>query len=777
MRTGLVARLLLGLLGCTVPSLALERARGPQDLRFSGGPEAAARSYLGSASAPAEARGVDLERKTVLPGSKATTVRFMQRYQGLPVLRAGAAVRVGTDGRVHLAVTDLAPGLAVSIKPTVAPEAARALVASKAGVSLDKVKTPRLAVLPGGEDAPEGRLVWEMNAASRLGGERFLVDAHRGTLVSRQALAREVLGRVFKISSKETPKATDEPLLDLDPAEPQRLNAYNGRLSMYQYVSGGPQQPFVGSQDIGPNVGIDFLYDPPSKTDKTDEFAVVNSYYHIHRIHEFFEKSLGVDMSPASWSLGVIANARESGAPMDNAFYSQAGMDEPSHPNLIAIGQGSEDFAWDSDVFMHEFTHYVSQNAIGYNQGQFGIDQFGVSAFGGSIDEGISDYFACTVNNSPSMGEAVLQGSGRDLSIDDGRRCPEGLFGEVHEDGKIIGNIAWKIRELVGPELADQMIWSGSSLLPFATSLQDFADNVTAVAEEMVTDGKLSAEQLAQIKVYFDERGLYDCGRILSLNTEARSVNQLGLDLMGQFFGVGCFQLKNFLSLSSPFHFSYKPDEDAKKIRFDVVVNEVFGGGTLDWRLLVRRGKPVAFGPSQNGFPEPFDFDFDFGASSDSGGSFEIGEGTPHKLVPGSTYYAVLVHRNCPYTQLTVLASSDNGTGGAGQGGSGGASGAAGAGVGGAGAGGAVGGAGAAGKAGAGVSGSSGQAGLGGLGGLGGQGGTPPVGANIEGVVTPEGGEGCGCRAAGAPASPGAASGVALGLAALLCRRRARAAR
>jgi hypothetical protein len=317
----------------------------------------------------------------------------------------------------------------------------------------------------------------------------------------------------------------------------------------------------VGSQDTVPNVGPDFLYDPPaSQLDPTDDFAVVNSYYHIHRIHDFYENKLGVDMSAASWRLGVVANARDGGAPMDNAFYSQAGMSEPYHPNLIAIGQGSKDFAYDSDVFMHEFTHYASKNAIGYNEGQFGIDSYGVSAFGGSIDEGISDYFACTVNDDADMGSAVLGGSGRDLDFDDGRRCPDGLFGEVHEDGKIIGNVSWKIRKLLGAEVADQLVWGGFSMLAKGASLQDFADNVTGVAEEMVTAGKITAAQLAEIKGYFDARGLYDCGRVLSLNTEDREVGQFGLDLLGQFFGAGCSQLKNFVELPSPFHFSYKPE-------------------------------------------------------------------------------------------------------------------------------------------------------------------------------------------------------------------------
>ncbi|MDW8247875.1 MAG: hypothetical protein RMJ98_01055, partial [Myxococcales bacterium] len=427
MRPSLVtSALLAGLVLSPAASSAAERARGPRDRLFLGEAVEAARAYLTSEFAPVSARRVDLELHGKLPGPDATTVRFVQRHRGLPVVGAMAAVRVGDDGRIHLATLELDPTLTVGTTPMVPAQRAAEIAAETARVGSEKARAPKLAVLPGNEDAPGGRLVWEVDVFSRPGGERFWIDAVRGTVARRETLARNILGRVYKISAKDTPTPTDEPLLDLDPSEPQRLTAYSGMLSVYQYESGGQQAPFVGSQETVPNVGMDFLYDPPlSSTDPSDHFAVVNTYYHIHRMRDFFGTKLGVDMSLSSWSLGVIANARDNGAPMDNAFYSSVGMNQPEHQNLIAIGQGSKDFAYDSDVFMHEFTHYVSRNAIGYSQGQFGLDAYGVSAFSGSIDEGISDYFACTVNDDPDMGSAVLGNSSRNLEDDDGRRCPE----------------------------------------------------------------------------------------------------------------------------------------------------------------------------------------------------------------------------------------------------------------------------------------------------------------------------------------------------------------
>ena len=97
-------------------------------------------------------------------------------------------------------------------------------------------------------------------------------------------------------------------------------------------------------------------------------------------------------------------------------------------------------------MFLHEFTHYVSGVAIDYNMGQAGMNSYGLTSFSGSIDEGMADYFACTENGDPVLGEASLvpYGSGRDLT-DTSKVCPDDMAGEVHMDGEIMGSLAWTI--------------------------------------------------------------------------------------------------------------------------------------------------------------------------------------------------------------------------------------------------------------------------------------------------------------------------------------------
>jgi MYXO-CTERM domain-containing protein len=140
-------------------------------------------------------------------------------------------------------------------------------------------------------------------------------------------------------------------------------------------------------------------------------------------------------------------------------------------------------------------------------------------------------------------------------------------------------------------------------------------------------------------------------------------------------------------------------------------------------------------------------FDHSVTGLYDYTGELAIGEGTDIPLDPEATYNMVLVHRNCPYTQVFVEGISDQVVPPP-QGGAGGAAGSGGK-------------AGAAGKAGS--AGKAGAAGRG-QGGAGGQ-----TGLTTEPVESPE--VGGGCQSSSAPPA-GSGLGALLAIGALLRRRR-----
>jgi hypothetical protein len=655
--------------------------------RYSGSAQVAAQAYLKTATGNLDLGSVDLQYRNDLAVGSHRTARFTQQYKGLPVLGASAAVRLGPDGTVKVAVLDVARDLDVSTVPAIDALVAQSIAQARAGnKQVTPNFAPHLAVLP--DSSGPAKLVWSVD----LAGTRYLVDAHRGLVVSERAMQVDVQGRVYPISSVVTPATIDVELTELDVAAPQLLTGWNGNLTVTNYVSGGSSNPTV-SQELVANMGVDFLYDPPaSATDATDGFAQVGIFYHLTRMKDYFTTSFGLDMTPASWQVVAVANLLDNGAPLENAFFSPQGIGAPwNAPNLIGIGQGPAfDFSDDSDVFLHEFGHYVSHNAVGYNEGQLAATEYGLSPWGGSIDEGIADYFACSENDDSTLGEAslALLGAARDLT-DTSKACPDGIFGEVHADGEMIGSFGWTLRSTFGEAAGDQLVWGATSLLTTGSSFGDFGRGIQQTAMDLVSDGVLQAADLATIDALLADRGLDDCDEELELNQAkpTRTTTMFGLDLLGQAFGADCATLKlGGLKLHSLFHFKHTPAATDESITFKVDLDPQ-GNGQLDWGIYVRADQHVGF---SNGMflPEIAQFDYQLVNLSETSAELTIDASSTPPFDPTKTYYMVIGNQNCPAVNATIsLGTPISPTGAGGAGGAGGGGGAGGNGAGGNGAG------------------------------------------------------------------------------------------
>ncbi|MGE3675578.1 MAG: MYXO-CTERM sorting domain-containing protein [Polyangiaceae bacterium] len=689
-----------------------------------------------------------LQRELSLHGSN--TVRFGQTHRGLPVLGAGVVVRLDDSGKISRSVVDVADSLSVDITPKLSQGEALER-AARFGVNRS-LAAPRflLAVLPSGDGA--GYLVWQVDVPSATGGFRYLIDAHDGALRGGGPLGRSVMGRVYEKDPVTTPTLVDTELLELVAGTPQHLTGWNGNLTVTNYVSGDPNQGQVAVEQIlEPNSGEDFLYDPPADpTDAKDAFAQVNLYYHLTRMKSFYETDLNIDMSASSWKLVAVANLEENGSPLDNAFFSPQGINSSGFnaPNMIGIGQGSSvDFALDSDVFLHEFTHYVSGNAIGYNGGQTQTSEYGLSPWGGAIDEGISDYFACTENESAVLGETSLGALGAERNLEDtSKSCPSDLVGEVHADGEVIGSLGWSLRKEFGKSVADRLVWGAASLLVSKSTFGDFARGIQQTAAELETAGDLTSADVTKINDLIAARGLDDCDNELTLE-EGQSIatNMLGLDIVAGFLGGSCQEAKQFVSLSSLFHFQAAPQADAKGIRFKVDLFPERTNG-LDWGIYVRRDQHVGF--KSSGFlPEVSTYDYAVEHLDTRSGELVIDENSDPPFDPTVTYHMVIGHQNCPLSSPDVSFESLSETGSGGAGGAGGAA----------------------------TGGTAGSEATGGSAGALSTGGTGGVGTGgTDGAAEPaDETSGCGCSVPGTSSTPaGSLLGLALGLAALVRRRR-----
>ncbi len=624
--------------------------------------------------------GVELGAARVVAGARGgQVVHFPQTVNGVPVLGGGVVVRVDASATVRRVGVDVAKDLVVDTTPTLSESDAHAALVQALGHDVPAPEASALVILR----VSGGRLAYHLDVRDVPGGTRYAVDAHDGALLMQRPLAVHALGRVYSENSMDTPIPVDVTLpLLTESADPVRLNGWSGNFSVTNYVSGGSMSSFTVEQTLQPSAGSDFLYDPPAQaSDPTDAFAQVNLYYHLSAMRQYFEL-LGLSFTGASFKLTAVANAQESGQPLDNAFYSPMGITGPfAAPNLIAIGQGTQnDFAYDSDVFNHEFGHYVTGVEIGYNLGQANFDNLGLSPWSGSIDEGIADYFACSKADDAELGEASLGPIGglRDLT-DTSKVCPDDMLAEVHEDGELVGSFAWSLRTELGATIADQLVWGALASLSPGASFEDFRAGIVATAEDLEAAGDIDAADLTTIDGLIAERGLDNCGRIISLEVgDTSPATILGLDLLGAAFGANCDTVKGFgVAVPSLFHYSFTPASGDTAIKFTADMTPQ-GGGDVEYTIFARANQPVEFSPGAGGFiPEVSDFDYSIAITSDLG-ELVIDASSDPPFDPTATYDFVISSTSCP--TLGMVASVGpytppppaEGGGGAGGGGTGG---------------------------------------------------------------------------------------------------------
>jgi hypothetical protein len=631
----------------------------PAHRSLSSHPSTAARSYLTTHAAQLRIEGIDLQPRRVIPLRSLRTVRYAQHHHQLPVVGGSAMVRIGPDGTVRVAVIDVARNLTVSAVPTIDQARALADVAAFLGQPLSsKHAHTSLAVLPY-EDVG-GVLAWQVDVLLRHGMHRFAVDAHRGGVVQHHSLARDALGRVWEVNPIVTPSLTEHELTHLTPTPAMSLTGFEGAMTVRGYVSGDLLYGSVQTKQTAPSEGEDFLFSPNlDPWSGSDPFGEVMGYYHTARIRTFFEETLGVDMTGNEYSLTVVTGYAPESSPeyTSNAFYSPWPSSYPSLPgnprNVICLGRGhAENLSHDSDVLLHEFTHYMSHNALEYgNSGD--VDAFGYAAMPGAINEGTADYFSSTLNNEPQVGEYALGAWARNLDEPAGR-CPDNVFGESHEDGKLVGSTGWALRKTFGSETADQLVWGAMSLLGNRATFGDFGRGLVQTAQDL----DLDASQLSQIEAVLAERGLDDCDRALEVNGKPRTTYVLGLGDLGAYMGASCSEMKaRGVVMSSLFQFVYTPSPQDTSLTLDFDLTNAWGGSDdLNWRVLVRRNQMVNVNPSGAvavvGLPDYAMMDI-----TTNHAQLVIDATSEPAFDPSVSYYAVVLSESCPTTSLRVHAN------------------------------------------------------------------------------------------------------------------------
>lgn len=286
----------------------------------------------------------------------------------------------------------------------------------------------------------------------------------------------------------------------------------------------------VQSARPGPEGHYTHIVPPFQDTNPDDEFAEVQMYHHVNLVHDYFKDTHGLTdldypmqalvnvqlkVEPAAIAAVIGFEADEEGwvglpnaafFPEEswNSFAGQFGL-PPRSSDLILFGQAGADFSYDARVIYHEYTHAV----VGTErlQAQAVPDVWGLDNSSGSMNEGLSDYFAATVADGSEIGVygigALAPGQVRD--VDEPRRCPDDLVDEIHAQGRIVGSTMWAVRKALGAEVADRIVFDALQQFTLSTTHDGAAELMLEVAAELGVE--------AEVRAIFEDFGFGGCRR------------------------------------------------------------------------------------------------------------------------------------------------------------------------------------------------------------------------------------------------------------------------
>ncbi|MFI6423983.1 M4 family metallopeptidase [Promicromonospora sp. NPDC050880] len=255
----------------------------------------------------------------------------------------------------------------------------------------------------------------------------------------------------------------------------------------------------------------------PSSTlgaDLTD-LGAVDAHWAAAQVFEYYKTVHGRDsMDGAGMPIDSFVGITYGGNPFVNAFWDGTKM---------VYGTGDAEYkslAADLDVVGHEMTHGVVEHTAGflYTGQQGALNEAIADYFGNAIDVDVSgipmsDPEASLLGGDLCRTTAPVDCALRDL--DDGMTTADFNhlietdarfdYGGVHLNSTIVSGALWDVREALGGDLADKIVYR--ALTEYLTPLSDFVDGRDAVIASARSFG-LGGRQLKVVERAFDSRGV-----------------------------------------------------------------------------------------------------------------------------------------------------------------------------------------------------------------------------------------------------------------------------
>ena len=240
----------------------------------------------------------------------------------------------------------------------------------------------------------------------------------------------------------------------------------------------------------------------------TDEMAdaQLNAFVHANRAKAFAKANLDATMPWLDQTLSVVVNESQT----CNAYSTGDDI------HFFRKGSQCENTGRMADVVYHEFGHSLHNHAI--------IE--GVGAFDGALSEGMSDMFAALITRDHGMGRGFFLTDAPLRDLNNNKKWPDDVVGQVHDDGEIIGATMWHLGEALEAKLG-QAAGHQKTMEIFYGVLQRSTDIPSTYAEALVADdndGDLSngTPNMCEINAAFGRHGLADPTLTLGIENPIR---------------------------------------------------------------------------------------------------------------------------------------------------------------------------------------------------------------------------------------------------------------
>jgi hypothetical protein len=421
-------------------------------------------------------------------------INFEQVYKGVPVFNGSFGFTLNQNGDIVSIGSDSYPDIDISSQPGLSPDEAiafaRKQLQPEAIDSLVAISKPELMIYP--ERTKQGvlhYLTFKVEIDDYANGEKwcYFVDAHSGAIVASQPLWREGNWSVSgTINGVVWPTNSDNSSQTLPPQTLNLIKVYNvagqqvasdqiDANGFYTMSGNHATQTFYLRFDLAGSWAR--IKNPSNQVNRevsfvssdnyvfnfpfTNTFDGFNAYYHMNRVHDFFKGS------PFSYN-GVD-------------FQMEARVNDNSVPNARAFGtyikfSSNNNHRWweNSDVVYHEYTH----NTIYAVYGSKFIGDLNNSLEGHSMDEGISDYFAASLNQN-----SVMEWSNPTRNVANNLRMPLNQNEDAHYNGQILSGAMWDLQSLISLNTARKLNFKAMQINPKPDTFQEFVNNVILADE------------------------------------------------------------------------------------------------------------------------------------------------------------------------------------------------------------------------------------------------------------------------------------------------------